>query len=122
MNKRLFFFMGNMNVKNDLYGCDEEEFRRMLLSKYINEPDYINYKNMLKDIIEREIRLIAIAKKYGGKITNGEVGSVSFRLAIKKEFKEKVKWYKEFKKGFIPYHEFGIKDRFVQWFENIRLN
>ena len=122
MNKRLFFFMGNMNVKNDIFGCDEEEFRRMLLSKYINELDYNNYKIMLKDIIEREIRLIAIAKKYGGKITNGEVGSVSFRLAIKKEFKETVKWYKDFKKGFTPYPELRIKDRFIQRFENIRLN
>ena len=74
----------------------------MLLSKYINEPDYNNYKFMLKVLIEREIKLIAIAKKCGGKIANGEVGSVSFRSAIKKEFKEEVKWYKELKKGFMP--------------------
>ena len=116
--------MGNSNVKKDFdeYGCDDEEFRRWLLSKYIDEPDYNNYKIMLKDIIEREIRLIAIAKKYGGKITNGEVGSVSFRLAIKKEFKETVKWYKNFKKGFTPYPELRIKDRFIQRFKNIRLN
>ena len=114
--------MGNMNVKNDLYGCDEEEFRRLLLSKYINELDYNNYKIMLKDIIEREMRRIGYAKKYGHEIINGELENVRYRSGIKEEFKETVKWYKEFKKGFIPYHELGIKDRFVQWFENIRLN
>ena len=70
--------MGNMNVKNDLYGCDEEEFRRLLLSKYINELDYNNYKIMLKDIIEREIRLIAIAKKYGGKIKMEKLEALVF--------------------------------------------
>ena len=124
MNKRLFFFMGNMNVKNDLYGCDDEEFRWLLLSKYIDEPDYNNYKIMLKDKIEREMRRFryVCAKKYGDEIINGELENVRYRSGIKEEFKGTVKWYAEFKKGFIPYHELGIKDRFVQWFENIRLN
>ena len=94
--------MDKSNTKKDFdeYKCDYEKFKEWLLSEYINESDYENYKTALESIIYCEMGRFQYdrTKKYGDGFLDEGLENFYRRLEIKDQFEQWVKDYTEFKK------------------------